>query len=205
MATKMEHLKLEVAHFMHFVDRLPGMNTLCSHTVEHLLSLGMIQVSTAFEQAVAHTGDHELVSLDRADLKHNTNGLYSDAKLATVRTSGYGKSYGAPVTNIAGKTGVLRVQVYERKQDRFYYFAIPRRAYSEIPAKSNIEIPFELDGTPRRRPSRRVYQNWWNYEVNTFELMATKYTRPLSELAAMAQRLPAQQLFTPPLFDIDHY
>jgi len=182
MATKMEHLKLEVAHFQHFADRLPGMNTLCSHTVEHLLSLGMIQVSTAFEQAVAKTGDHELVSLDRADLKHNTNGLYSDAKLATVRTSGYGKTYSAPVTNIAGKTGVLRVQVYERKQNRFYYFAIPRRAYIDIPAKSNIEIPFKLDGTPRRRPHRKVYQKWWNYEVNSVERMSTKYTRPLTEL-----------------------
>ena len=178
----MQHLKLEVAHFANIMARLPGIENCCKTTVEHLLNLGLIQVSTAFEQAVAKTGDHELVSLDRADLKHNTNGLYSDAKLTTVRTSNYGKSYGAPVSGIAGKTGVLRVQVYERKQNRFYYFAIPRRAYSNIPAKSNIEIPFKLDGTPRRRPHRKVYQNWWNYEVNSFEMMSTKYTRPLTEL-----------------------
>ena len=178
----MEHLKLEQAHFVHLLNRLPGIQDWCPKTIEHLLNLGMIQVSTAFEQAVANTGDHTLISLDRADLKHNTNGIYSDAKLSTVRTSGYGKSYSAPVTNIAGKTGVLRIQVYERKQNRFYYFAIPRHAYREIPPKSNIEIPFELCGTPRRRPKRKVYQNWWNYEVNSFEMMSTKYTKPLTEL-----------------------
>jgi len=203
MATKMEHLQLERAHFANFVNRIPGMSTTCSHTLEHLLSLGMIQVSTAFEQAVAHTGGHELVSLDRADLYRN--GLYSDAKLSSVRTSNYGKSYSAPVGGIAGKTGVLRVQVYERKQNRFYYFAIPRRAYSDIPAKSNIEIPFDLSGNPRRRPLRKVHQNWWNYEVNTFELMARKYTQPLSELAEMAETVPAQTLFTPPLWDVARY
>ena len=192
MATKMEHLQLERAHFANFVNRIPGMSGTCSHTLEHLLSLGMIQVSTAFEQAVAHTGGHELVSLDRADLR--CNGLYSDAKLSSVRTSNYGKTYCAPVTGIAGKTGVLRVQVYERKQNRFYYFAIPRRAYREIPPKSNIEIPFNLDGTPRRKPLRKVYQNWWNYEVDSFELMSSKYTRPLSELKLTTTK-PTQQLF----------
>ena len=172
MATKIENLDLEIAHFDHFKDRIPGYNACCEQTVRNLLELGIIQVSTAFEQALAQAGGHKVVSLDKGDLYRE--GAYSDAKLSTVRTSGYGKRYSAPVTNIFNKTGTLRVQVYERKQGRFYYFAIPRRAYIEIPKTSNLEIPFELDGTPRRKPARKVYVNWWRYEVKTWLEMAIK-------------------------------
>ncbi len=170
MATKIENLDLEIAHFDHFKERIPGYHACCGRTIRNLLELGIIQVSTAFEQALAEAGGHKVVSLDKGDLYRN--GAYSDAKLSSVRTSGYGKQYGAPVTNIFNKTGTLRVQVYERKQNRFFYFAIPRRAYIEVPKTSNIEIPFELDGTPRRKPTRKVYVNWWRYEVKTWEDMA---------------------------------
>lgn len=172
MATKIENLDLEIAHFDHFKARIPGFDCTCSKTVEALARLGGLQVSTLFEQALAVVGGHRVVSLDKGDLYRN--GAYSDAKLSTVRTSGYGKQYSAPVTNIFNKTGTLRVQVYERKQNRFFYFAIPRRAYIEVPKSSNIEIPFELDGTPRRTPKRKVYVNWWKYEVKCWEEMATK-------------------------------
>jgi hypothetical protein len=172
MATKIEHLDLEIAHFDHFKRHIPGFKDMDPDTVERILLSGMIQVSTAFELALAKVGKHKVVSLDKGDLYRD--GAYSDAKLSTVRTSHYGKSYSAPVTSIFNKTGILRVQVYERKQERFYYFAIPRRAYIDIPRTSNIEIPFEMDGTPRRKPSRQVYVNWWNYEVETWSEMAKK-------------------------------
>lgn len=172
MATKMEHLLLETAHFNHFKERIPKFSDLDEPTVLALLELGVLQISTAFEHALAHIGNHKVVSLDKGDLYRD--GSYSDAKLSSVRTSGYGKSYSAPVTNIFNKTGTLRVQVYERKQNKFYYFAIPRRAYIDIPRSSNIEIPFELDGTPRRVPKRPVYVNWWKYEVGSWDEMANK-------------------------------
>jgi hypothetical protein len=172
VATKIEHLGLEIAHFDHFKQHIPGMADCCANTVQKLLELGIIQVSTAFEQALAVVGGHKVVSLDKGDLYRE--GAYSDAKLSTVRTSNYGKTYSAPVTNIFNKTGVLRVQIYERKQNRFFYFAIPRRAYIEVPKSSNIEIPFELDGTPRRTPRRKVYVNWWKFEVASWEEMAVK-------------------------------
>lgn len=172
MATKIENQDLEVAHFNHFKHNIVGFNQLNESTVKCLLDMGVIQVSTAFERALADKGGHKLVSMDKGDLYRD--GAYSDAKLSTVRTSGYGKQYSAPVTNIFNKTGTLRVQVYERKQNKFFYFAIPRRAYIEIPKSSNIEIPFELDGTPRRVPKRKVYVNWWRYEVKSWNEMACK-------------------------------
>ena len=172
MATKLENLHLELAHFDHFKSRVPGFDKVCNKTIEAIAQLGGLQISTLFEQALAITGGHQVVSLDRGDLYRD--GSYSDAKLSSVRTSGYGQSYTAPVTRIFNKTGTLRVQVYERKQNRFFYFAIPRRAYIGVPKSSNIEIPFELDGTPRRVPMRKVYVNWWRYEVKTWEEMAVK-------------------------------
>jgi hypothetical protein len=173
MANKMENLDLEIAHFRNFRQHVPGMEKCCQETVEKLLELGVIEVSTAFEQALGKLGDHEVVSQNCGDLYRD--GKYSDAKLSSVRTSGYGKKYSAQVSAIHGKTGTLRVQVYERKKNQFYYFAFPRNTYIDIPKSSNIEIPFELDGTPRRKPLRKVYVNWWKYEVDTLNLMANKY------------------------------
>ena len=166
MATKLENLDLEKAHFNHFKKHVPGMKKCCKKTVKTLLDLGVLQVSTAFEQAIASVSGNIVVSTDTADISDG-----SDAKMCSVRTSGYGKRYSAPVTNITGKTGVLRVQVFERKQNKFYYFAVPHDAYKHIAKTSNIEIPFEIDGTPRIVPSRPVIQNWWNYEVKSFKKM----------------------------------
>lgn len=169
MATKLENLELEVAQFKNFVKYIPGINRCCPDTVTKLLGMGLMQVSTAFEHAVASVGGNQVVSEDEYDISDG-----SDAKLSCVRTSGYGEKYAAPVGNIQGKTGKLRIQVYERKQDKFYYFVIPNRAYRDIPRSSNIEIPFELDGTPRRIPARqRTYANWWKFEVNDFKELAT--------------------------------
>jgi hypothetical protein len=175
MATKLENLPLEIAHFNNIKSYVPGFTNLCEHTIDTVLKMGTLQVSTVFEHAVASAGGHDLVSKDEGDLYRATDPQpYSDAKLSTVRTYSYGRYYGAPVHNLYNKTGALRVQVYERKQDKFYYFVIPHHAYQHIGKSSNIEIPFFLDGTPRRNPTRVVYQNWWNYEVPDFTTMAVK-------------------------------
>lgn len=168
MATKLENTLIESAHFTNFVDRIPGIDHCCKTTINHLLALGLIQVSTAFEHAIAETSGLEVISVDHADLSDG-----SDGKLATVRTCGYGQRYSANISNVHGKTGSLRVQVYERKQNQFFYFTIPAHAYSHVRKTSNIDIPFELDGTPRRIPIRTPMVNWWDYEVSNFDEMAS--------------------------------
>lgn len=165
MATKLENVELELAHFNNFKHYIPNFDQMCKDTVALLAEVGLLQVSTGFEYAIAKVGGHTVISTDEADISDG-----SAAKLVSVRTYGYGKSYGAPVTNIYNKTGALRVQVYERKYNKFYYFVIPHRAYRHIGKKSNIEIPFHLDGTPRRI-NRAKYENWWDYEVSSFEEM----------------------------------
>ena len=175
MATKLENLPLQIAHFNR-IQRYLGTEFLCQRTIKWLLREGMIEVSTAFEKAIERVGQIRLVSKDAYDFAD-----YSDAKLSSVRTCSYGTVYSAPVNSFHGKIGLLRVQVYERKKDQFYYFVIPNAAYSQISPKSTIELRFELDGTPMRQPRRRRRINFWDYEVQSFEEMAcsrrSNYTR----------------------------
>ncbi len=167
MATKLENIELEIAHYNNFVKYIPESDHWDQTTVEAMLKKGMIQVSTGFEEAVATAGGFSVVSVNTHDISDG-----SDAKLSSVRTSSLGTMYSAPITNIIGKTGTLRVQVYERKQKKFYYFAIPNSSYCHIPRTSNIEIPFEMSGDPRR--INRCTVNWWQYEELDFVAMATK-------------------------------
>lgn len=169
MATVLKNQLLEDEHFRNFSHHIPGIENCCMKTIEYLLSIGIIQVSTAFEHALANAGGYSVVSEDSHDL---SNG--DDAKLSTARTCNKGRSYRAPISNVKGKTGFLRSQVFERKQKKFYYFVIPYSAYKNIPKTSNIEIPFELDGTPRRqRRGPMKYDNMWDYEVPDFVALAT--------------------------------
>lgn len=176
MATKLENLVLEIAHWRNFVDYMPGTRAWDRNTVADLLQLGVLEVSTGFEHALAHEGGCTVTSRDTEDL---SNG--DDAKLSTVRTSSLGTAYSAPVFKIKGKTGALRVQVYERKQNLFYYFVIPNWAYSHVPKTSNIEIPFELNGNPRRQ--NRCRMNWWQFEVKHFSQLASM---PAAEIGVPA-------------------
>lgn len=85
-----------------------------------------------------------------------------DAKCVVARTHNSGKSYSANVCSVHAKTGWLLVSVYERKQDKWYFFRIPHHAYKHIKKSSNIEIPFDLDGTPK------LSNHWWTHNVPSF-------------------------------------
>lgn len=169
MATKDENLELELAHYQNFKTYITWPDQLCQWTLEYLLNAGVAEVSTLFEHAISHHSGIAIISEDGRDFAD-----WSDAKLSSVRTMSYGTSYSAPITNVFTKKGTLRVQVYERKQEKYYYFKIPNEAYAPIPKTSNIEIPFELDGTPRRIRKNMKYANMWDFEVTTFDEMASK-------------------------------
>lgn len=170
MATKLENLNLEIAHFNKFKEYLPKFEQLDLLTVQIMLEMGIVEVSSAFEQAIAEYSGTEVISEDHADLSCG-----SDAKLATVRTCNYGNTYSAPVSGIANKRGNLLVQVYERKQDKFYWFVLPYKSYKNIPKTSNIEIPFDLDGNPRR--TNKKENNPWLHESKSFEAMCKGETK----------------------------
>jgi hypothetical protein len=104
-------------------------------------------------------------------LKANTNPKrtedfddYSDAKFLTVRERlnkgrcwcGMGSLSWDALKN---KKGAIRLVLFERKQNRLYYFYIPRRAWRNY---KNIDIPFHLNGDPKDT------NHWWQWEVDSF-------------------------------------
>ncbi len=107
-------------------------------------------------------------NLKREDTEGRDFSDGSDAKTSSVRWYGHNKYYGAPIMGVHNKRGLLRCVIYERMLDKFYFFLIPYAAYCHISKTSNIDIPFNLDGLPKRN-ARVKYTNWWNYEVSDFD------------------------------------
>lgn len=130
-----------------------------------LVADDIIQLGQLLEKAIATQCNLVRESTACRDFENG-----DDAKNVVVRTCSYGSKYSAQVSGIYNKTGNLMVTVYERKQNKWYLFRIPNKAYKNIPKTSNIEIPFELDGTPRRVNRSEV--NWWKFEVLKFKDLA---------------------------------
>jgi len=164
MATFGAHLDIELAHFSNFCQYIPKFKSWCPATVESMLNMGLIQVSTAFENALANVGKFKVVSEAGRD---GSDG--SDAKLSTVRHRARMTAYSAWVSNNSGKTGKLRVQVYERIQNKFYYFVIPKKMHVTV---KYLEIPFDLNGNPIRSTARNGKNKWWKCEVFSFQELA---------------------------------
>lgn len=169
MATTYGSIAIEKRHFANFRQYFPRIGLMCSDTIDTLIDMGVLQVSTAFELAIANVADLDVVSTNAYDISDG-----SDAKLSTCRFSSYGKRYGSQVANTRNKSGTLRVQVLEPITDRFYYFVIPQTAHGLLTGSSNIEIPFEMDGQPKKNYVPRFLPNWWQFEVQTFEDMCLK-------------------------------
>lgn len=125
---------------------------------------GLLTKSTLLEVAISVKKN-----LERYDTEGQDYVDGSDAKTASVRWSNEGKSYGAPITSVHNKKGLLRCLIYERRNDKFYYFLIPHDAYKHITSTSNIEIPFDVDTGNPRRDSRYKIVNWWDFEVSSFD------------------------------------
>jgi hypothetical protein len=128
-----------------------------------MFNKGEIAVESMLENALSALGGPKKMSVHYMDFSDG-----SDAKKSCTRTRNYGKNYDAQVSNIKKKVGDLRVVVYERKQKIFRFFFIP---YSEYRNMSSIEIPFNLDGTPKR-VTRRGVQKWWKFEVSSLQELA---------------------------------
>jgi len=99
---------------------------------------------------------------------------YSDAKYLSVCDDGNGHGYRASLgrSSLKNKKGALRIVVFERKQNKLYYFYIPRRAWKKYKA---IKITFDLKtGDPKDRGWVRKGEShtWWNYEVDSFKELA---------------------------------
>ena len=106
----------------------------------------------------------------------------SDAKSCIARY--HGNSFGAAVTGITTKD-LLRVLVLCSETEKFYTFVFPKSAHEHL--GYSIEIPFTKTFLPYKRG-----ENYWSYEVNTFEKMCfadtSDYKPSANNLYEMASR-----------------
>lgn len=116
----------------------------------------------------------------------------SDAKSSSVRWSSNHKSYSANISDVSNKKGLLRCMVYERITDRFYYFLIPHAAYKHISSTSNIEIPFNHDGLPKRDAKFRNV-NWWDFEVPDFDGILADVAAPVTNIKEEREKVKAEK------------
>ena len=126
-----------------------------------LLNVGEIQIETFIENVIADNSGGTFVkeSGDGRDFSDD-----SDAKKSIVQF--HRGRYDAAINSIKTKLGKLRVIVYDKHNNKFHYFKIPKSAYGNI---SMIEINFNIKNGNEStcRPNRNT--KWWTYEVNTFE------------------------------------
>lgn len=175
MATTDKNKITEAAHIRNVRQYNDAVRDLTDKQIDNLIDQGSLQSSSVFENALAQSsqGKYSVISKNTHDFTD-----YSDGKTITSRLrSSYG-AYSAPIKKFKTKIGPLRVQCWERILNKFYYFYIPHEVYSRA---ENIEIPFNRDGTPTRQNNSTI--NWWDYEVATFEELATTMIDPVSKRA----------------------
>tara|TARA_A100001201_G_scaffold142038_1_gene139093 strand:- start:643 stop:1182 length:540 start_codon:yes stop_codon:yes gene_type:complete len=126
-----------------------------------LLNVGEIQIETFIENVMADNSGGTFVkeSGDGRDFSDD-----SDAKKSIVQF--HRGRYDAAINSIRNKLGTLRVIVYDKHNNKFHYFKIPKSAYGNI---SMIEISFNIKNGNESicKPNRNT--KWWAYEVDTFE------------------------------------
>ena len=163
MATKDSNIEHDVKFLDHFwkYSRWSKDTVISYYQYKELLNAGEIQIETFIENVIADNSGGTFVkeSGDGRDFSDN-----SDAKKSIVQF--HRERYDAAVTGIKGKLGILRVVVYDKHNDNFHYFKIPKFAYGNI---GMIEISFNVkdQGISKCIPNRST--KWWKYEVMTLE------------------------------------
>lgn len=151
-----------VKHFSVWQPHLKNDPDFCTTTIEQVSRNG-VTLSTLMESAISLLTGFEVVDQVSCDLSDG-----SDAKYVSARK--HSNRYSAGISGFKNKTGLLRVQVYEPMCDKFYWFCIPYKIYSQY--KNDIEIPFLITGAPDRALKNPLNIKWWDYEVGSFTEMA---------------------------------
>jgi hypothetical protein len=73
------------------------------------------------------------------------------------------------ISGLSKKKGLIRALCYSREQDKFYFFAIPYKAYK---GKSRIDIHLD-SSVGYQKPKGIPKGKWCRYDVKSFHRLAT--------------------------------
>jgi len=136
-----------------------------------LVETGELQIESVLENALAlnSNGTYQRISENGRDGTDN-----SDAKKATsqFRNNNVARNLwmnSFKITSLGNKIGLIRALCYSREQERFYFFAIPHKAYKGL---KEVEIILDTS-TGYVQPKGIPQGKWAIYQVNDFKILAT--------------------------------
>jgi len=139
--------------------------------LKKLSKIGLIQRERLVEIAISNLSG---IAMDSTHGRDHADG--SDTKTVVSQMRNNNHSRGSwmnsfTIRNVKTKTGALRVVAYNKLQEKFHYFFIPKVAYGDT--VDQIEIVIEnvrgYMNQPNFTGTPSTHRKWWDYEVNTFE------------------------------------
>ena len=135
------------------------------------VSYGNIQIETLLENALAKESKGKYTRIAEAYRDYDDN---SDAKKSVsqfrnndIKRNQWTNSFA--ISNLTKKTGLIRALCYSKEQDKFYFFAIPFKAY-----KGMSRVDISLDASIGYKEPKGIPKGkWTRYQVEDFSRLAT--------------------------------
>jgi len=145
----------------------PEQIKLLRNQVEH----GIIQIETMLENALAKRSKRAYKRIAEAYRDFCDN---SDSKKAVsqFRNNNIARDQWMNSFSISGlknKIGLIRAVCYSKQQDKFYFFAIPYKAYNGM---NRVDILLD-SSSGYQEPQGIPKGKWVRYEIPTFDGLAT--------------------------------
>jgi hypothetical protein len=173
--------------------RWPNVSPLELNLYRELVETGELQIESVLENALAQNsnGTYQRISENGRDGTDN-----SDAKKATsqFRNNNVAKNLwmnSFKITSLGNKIGLIRALCYSREQARFYFFAIPHKAYTGL---KEVEIILDTS-TGYVQPKGIPQGKWAKYQVDDFKTLATITEAEAEQLMPVSAEFFFKQLF----------
>lgn len=151
--------------------RWPDKGEMQIQAYRELVEDGDLQIETLLENALVKTcrGAYTRVAETARDF---CDGGDAKKSVSQFRNNDIARDHwmnSFAITNLKNKTGVIRALCYSREQDKFYFFAIPHKAYRGM---ARIDIMLD-NSTGWSKPIGIPKGKWTRYMIPTFERLAT--------------------------------
>jgi len=135
------------------------------------VSNGNFRIETLLENALAKQskGRYERIAEAYRDYTDNSDAKKSVSQFRNndIKRDTWTNSFS--VSGLKNKTGLIRALCYSREQDKFYFFAIPYKAYKGM---SRVDIALD-NSIGYREPIGIPKGKWTRYQVEDFSRLAT--------------------------------
>jgi len=136
-----------------------------------LVADGDLQIETVLENALVQAcrGAYTRVAemgrdfCDGGDAKKASSNFRNNDLARNLWTNSFA------ITNLKNKKGVIRALCYSKEQDKFYFFAIPYKAYKGM---NRVDIALD-NSSGYREPVGIPKGKWTRYMIPNFEQLAT--------------------------------